>query len=195
MDKPYVVFCGTASVGKTTLIMPLASMLEKKYNEPVAHIAEVARSLEKKGHTINRDATTSTQRLIEDEYSRLEGENANRIMISDRSIIDRFSYALLNGGSSHNAEKQQELINWYAENIKKICEKYSHIFHVPLIDNLKLELDGVRSPDEAYRKEIDAVQKHIIQMYNIKVCPLVGTTEERLAIISQVMETKDGASV
>src|ERR1039457_6346559 len=97
-DKPYLVFTGTASVGKTTLIKPLIPILEKMYGEPVVHIAEVARSLERRGFKINKEATSATQQMIESEYLRLEQENATAVKVADRSIIDRFSYALLNGG-------------------------------------------------------------------------------------------------
>lgn len=187
----YVVFTGTASVGKSTLIKPVIPMLEEMYGEPVVYIAEVARSLEKKGFKINKEATSQTQRLIEDEYLRLEQENINRIKIADRSVIDRFSYTMLNGGNTID-EQKRILLDWYDANIETYCAQYSHIFHIPLTADVPLELDGVRSPDEMYRREIDAIQKNIIDMYKIKVHVVTGTVEQRLATIMNVLEkTRD----
>lgn len=192
--KLYVVLSGTASVGKTTLIKPLIPMLEETYGEPVKYITEVARSLANKGFAINKEATSSTQRLIEDEYLRLEAETEGFIRVADRSIIDRYSYTLLNGGSTTDSVKQ-ELCDWYANNIEEYCKKYSYIFHVPLVASLKLDLDGIRSPDEEYRKRIDELQKFIIKKHKLNVFVLTGSTEERLAIIKNVMEIRNGTVI
>lgn len=184
--KIYIAFCGTASVGKTTLIQPLITHLEKEFNEPVRYITEVARSLQAKGHIINKEASSATQRLIEDEYVRLETESEGAIRVSDRSIVDRFSYAMLNGGPAVD-ENKGKLLSWYDTNVVQQCNKYTHLFHIPLTDSLKLELDGVRSSDESYRKEIDRLQKHIISFYKLKVHTLEGSTEERLDTIKRVL--------
>ena len=69
-----------------------------------------------------------------------------------------------------------------------MCTKYSHIFYIPLSDDVKLELDGIRSSDEAFRKAIDAKQQEIISKYNIKVTKLHGTTEQRLAQIKEALK-------
>jgi hypothetical protein len=191
--KNYIVFTGTASVGKTTLIKPLIPVIEKLYGEPVVHIAEVARSLERRGFKINKEATSSTQQMIEEEYLRIEQENANSVKIADRSIIDRFSYSLLNGGD--NGMDKLNLLTWYNNNITEHCKKYSHIFHIPLTDEVKLELDGIRSPDEEYRRRIDEIQSKIIKQYNIKVHTLSGTVDERLETIKKVLESTSGISL
>ena len=189
MDKPYIVFTGTQSVGKTTLIKPLVPILEKMYGEPIVHIAEVARSLERRGFKINKEATSATQQMIEEEYLRLELENPDAIKVADRSIIDRFSYTLLN---SDNGTDKLTLLNWYNNNVAEHCKKYSHIFHIPLTDEVKLELDGIRSPDEEYRRRIDEIQTKIINQYKIKVHTLAGTVEERLDTIKKVLESTNG---
>jgi len=177
--KPYIVFSGTASVGKTTLIKPTIPLLETMYGESVVHIAEVARSLERRGFKINKEATSQTQRLIEDEYLRLEHENKDRVKVADRSIIDRFSYAMLNGGNTIDSHKR-DLLDWYDANIEKCCSKYSHIFYIPLT--------GDGSPDEMYRREIDSIQRNIIDMYKINVHTVTGTVAQRLATITNVLE-------
>lgn len=184
--KLYIAFSGTASVGKTTLIKPLISLLEDEYKEPVKYITEVARSLQARGFKINKEATSATQRMIEEEYRRLETENEPFIRVSDRSIIDRFSYTIKNEGSGID-ETKKELLEWYDANVAEHCKKYSFIFHIPLTDNLRLELDGIRSPDEVYRREIDLLQKDIINKYKLKVHTLSGTTEERLNTIKEVL--------
>ena len=128
--------------------------------------------------------------MIEDEYDRLEKKNEEKLLLADRSIIDRYSYTILNEGST----EKTDLLDWYAQNVKKICEKYTHIFFIPLVDSLKLELDGVRSSDESYRQEVDTLQKDIIDEYNIKVTYLYGSTEERLVQIKEVLGRNNGVS-
>ncbi len=193
---PYLVFTGTASVGKTTIVKAAIPLLEKLYNEPIAHIAEVARTLEKRGYKINKEGNMVTQRLIEDEYLRLEGEYANRVKIADRSIIDRYSYTVLSVGNVEgNTKEEQELLGWYDANIVEHCKKYSHIFHIPLTDDVKLELDGVRSPDEKYRKEVADLQQDIITSYGLNVHTLRGTVDQRLETIIEVLEKTYGLSV
>jgi nicotinamide riboside kinase len=188
--KPYFAFTGTASVGKTTIVKAVSPLLEKIYGEPLAHIAEVARSLEKLGFKINKEGNMQTQRMIEDEYLRLEGEYVERVKIADRSIIDRYSYTILSVGNVEgDTAEEQELLSWYDSNIVEHCKKYSHIFHIPLTGDVKLELDGVRSSDEKYRKEIADLQQDIITSYGINVHTLTGTTEKRLETIINILET------
>lgn len=185
--KPYITFSGTASVGKTTLVKALFPELEKLYGEKVVFITEVARSLERKGFKINKEATSVTQRLIEDEYIRLDEENKNIVKVADRSIIDRYSYTILNGGINIDATKS-ELLKWYDTSIESYCMKYSNMFYIPLTDEVKLELDGVRSADEAYRHEIDRLQRSIIDTHGLNVVTLKGTTEERIRTVLKTLE-------
>lgn len=190
---PYIVFTGSASVGKTTIVKAAIPTLEKIYDEPIAYIAEVARSLEKRGYKINKEGNMQTQRMIEDEYHRLERAYCNRVKIADRSIIDRYSYTILNVGNVEgDSEEEQELLSWYDSNIVEHCKRYSHIFHIPLTDDVKLELDGVRSPNETYRKEIADLQRDIITSYGINVHTLAGSVDQRLETIIKVLEKTYG---
>lgn len=170
------------------MIKPLITMLETKYKEPIKYLTEVARSLAARGYTINKEASNQTQRMIEDEYLRLEKENWDFIKVADRSIIDRYAYAMLNGGSTISDEKR-DLLDWYDSNIEAHCKKYSHIFFIPMCDAVPLKLDGIRSADQQYREEVDKLQRHIIDVYNIKVFTITETTpEKRFEFIKKVME-------
>lgn len=182
MSNPYVVFTGSQGVGKTTTVKAAIPLLQKFYNKPVHHIAEVSRKLAAKGHTINNQSTSMTQKLIEGGYAAEEVAFASEVLIADRSIIDRFSYTLLS-----KAAEDKELVKWYEDHIVDHCKKYSHIFYIPLSDDVKLELDGVRSGDEDFRKAIDAKQQEIITKYNIKVTKLHGSTEQRLEQIKKAL--------
>ncbi len=192
--KPYIVFTGTASVGKTTTVKAAIPHLEQMFGEPIAHLAEVARSLESRGFKINKEGNMQTQRMIEDEYLRLEAENSQKPKIADRSIIDRYSYTILNLGKGDPYE-ESELLKWYDRNIVEHCKKYTHIFHIPLTDDVKLELDGVRSPDEDYRRDIAKLQEDIISSYGIKVYTLTGPTHQRLRYITKALEETYGTFV
>lgn len=180
--NPYLVFSGTQSVGKTTLVKATIPLLEEMYKKPVYHIAEVARKLSAQGYTINAESTGSTQRLIEEGYKIEEAANIDKVLIADRSVIDRYSYTLLS-----NAAEDTELVQWYEHFIPSTCEKYSHIFFIPLSDDVKLEVDGIRSSDESFRKAVDTTQQMIINKFNIKVTRLYGSTEQRLDQIKKVL--------
>ena len=185
MNKnPYIVFTGTQSVGKTTLVKATIPFLEELYSKPVYHISEVARKLSAQGHQINNSSTGVTQRLIEEGYKAEEEANSDKILIADRSIIDRYSYTLLS-----QASEDVELVQWYKHFTRSICdEKYSHIFYIPLSEDVKLELDGVRSSDETFRKSVDTTQRMIIDQLGIKVTRLYGPTEQRLEQIKKVLK-------
>jgi len=186
--KPYVVLVGTASVGKTTVALDLVPMMKEIYGEPVHYIKEVVRTVQLTyGVKINKEATSTTQRLIEEEYKRQEDIYHTRVKLADRSIIDRFSYTILNGGRKVDEEKSK-LLKWYDENVARVCKNYSSIFYIPLADDLPLTLDGVRSKDEDYRREIDEFQKGIIKSYAIDVHVVKGKHEERLKTIRKALE-------
>jgi len=188
MIDPYIVFVGTQSVGKTTVVKELIPLLEKRYGKEVKYISEVARSVQARGFKINKEATADTQRLIEDEYKRLEDLHKDCVRVADRSVVDRFAYTL---GGDVNCEGMAELMLWYSSNIPDICKGYNYIFHIPLTNDIPLTLDGVRSSDEKFRKEIDELQKNIIETYGVKVYTLQGTTEQRIATILEVLEREE----
>lgn len=181
--NPYIVFTGTQSVGKTTLVKATIPLLEEMYHKPVHHIAEIARKLSAQGYTINNQSNSVTQRLIEEGYAAEETANSDKVLIADRSIIDRYSYTLLS-----KAVDDVGLVQWYEHFIPSTCAKYSHIFYIPLSEDVKLELDGVRSSDENFRRAIDVTQQMIIDKFNIKVTRLYGPTEQRLTQIKKALQ-------
>lgn len=182
MRNPYVVFSGTQSVGKSTTSKATIPLLKELYGKPVHYVTEIGRKLHSQGHTINAQSTSMTQKLIEGGYAAEELAFASEVLLADRSIIDRFSYTLLS-----KAAEDKELIKWYENHIVDHCKKYSHIFYIPLSDDVKLELDGVRSGDEEFRKAIDAKQQEIITKYSINVTKLHGSTEQRLDQIKKAL--------
>lgn len=186
--KTYIAFSGTAGVGKTTLVKPTIDLLSE--DGEVKYISEVARSMVARGYKINKEATCQTQRLIEDEYLRLEHEYKDFIKVADRSIIDRYSYAMLNGGNTISEEKR-EILDWYDSHIESHCKKYSHIFYIPIMREVPYKLDGVRSEDIQYREDIAKLQESIIDSYNIKVYNISSTTpEERFAEVARGLTTQ-----
>ena len=187
----YIVFVGTQSVGKSTTSKAAISFLEEFYGSPVHYVTEIGRKLHSQGHTINSQSTSTTQRLIEAGYAEEEKKHADKILLADRSVIDRLSYTLLS-----KAAEDKDLVAWYEKNIVEMCSRYSHIFYIPLSDDVKLELDGVRSADENFRKDIDSMQQAIINKYNIKVTKLNGSTEQRLeqiklALVADIFPSTD----
>lgn len=183
MKKPYIVFCGTHSTGKTTIVKAAIPLLQELYGDPVYHISEISRKLNAKlGVSINSDSTSGTQKLIESEYAREEAEHSDSCLIADRSVVDRFAYTLLS-----KAVLDDELVTWYRENVKEIASKYTHLFFVPLTPDLGLELDGVRSPDEDFRKRVNDLEADLIKTFKLNAHIITGSTEQRLVQIRKAL--------
>ena len=86
------------------------------------------------------------------------------------------------------SEEKRKILDWYDANIEAHCRKYSHIFYIPIMDEVPYKLDGVRSEDLKYREDIAKLQESIIEMYNIRVHTITETTpEDRFAAVRRVL--------
>jgi len=188
---PYIVFTGSHSTGKSSLVKELIKVLpyiDRFENLSIYHIVEVSRKLNRDLNIpINKEGTSNSQRLIEEVYKKEEESHSSEIKVADRSIIDRFAYTI-----TSKAADDKELVQWYKDNIKKICSRYDYIFYIPIL--IPLSLDGVRSADEAYRKEIDHIIVETIKEFNIPIYTIpFPEIDERLNYIIEVLNR--GANV
>jgi len=170
-------FCGTMSVGKTTLVNALKELPEFAGYEFKTERSKYLRDL---GIPLNTDSTLKGQIIfLAERSSELFAEN----MITDRTVIDVMAFTRLAKSIPYF---MADALN---DAVSHLIREYDYIFYVSP-DGVELEDNGVRTIDAKYRKEIDKeiqnlILRHRPKLYNYTV--LSGTTEERIEKIKQVM--------
>ena len=170
-------FCGTMSVGKTTLVNALRELPEFAGYEFKTERSKYLRDL---GIPLNTDSTLKGQIIfLAERSSELFAED----MITDRTVIDVMAFTRLAKSIPYF---MADALN---DAVSHLIREYDYIFYVSP-EGVELEDNGVRTIDAKYRKEIDKeiqnlILRHRPKLYNYTV--LSGTTEERIEKIKQVM--------
>ena len=170
-------FCGTISVGKTTLVNALKELPEFAGYEFRTERSKYLRDL---GIPLNTDSTLKGQFIFMAERS---SELYLDDMITDRTIIDVMAFTRLAYSIPYF---MADALNDAAA---PLLREYDYIFYVSP-KGVELEDNGVRAVDEEYRKEIDKEIKKLLEKYKTKIpnfAELSGTTEERIKKLKQVM--------
>jgi len=170
-------FCGTMSVGKTTLVNALAELPEFKNYK---FRTERSKYLMEMGIPLNTDSTVKGQAVfLAERASELMQDN----IITDRTIIDVMAFAKCSK-SMYYFEADD-----FCSFASHILEEYDYIFYVSP-EEVKIENNGVRDTDAEYRKMIDQNIQLLITKYRHKIKNLVeieGSTEERIKIVKQAV--------
>ena len=163
-------FCGTVSVGKTTLVNALKELPEfKQYN----FATERSKYLRDLGIPLNTDSTLKGQTIfLAERCSELIHEN----IITDRTVIDVMAFT----GCAESIDSfYKDKFDEYASTFIK---EYDWIFYVSPA-GLPIEDNNVRTTDSNYRDRIDMMIKylcssnlHKIQNFGI----IAGSNENRL---------------
>ena len=161
-------FCGTMSVGKTTLVNALAELSEfkdyKSTTERSKHLMEL-------GIPLNTDSTVKGQAVfLAERASELMNDN----IITDRTIIDVMAFA--------KCSKSMNYIeaNDFCHFASNMLNEYDYIFYVSP-EGVDIENNGVRETNADYRKQIDETIQLLIIKYRHKIKNLVeikGSTKE-----------------
>jgi GTPase SAR1 family protein len=170
-------FCGTVSVGKTTLVNALKELPEfANYN----FATERSKYLRDLGIPLNTDSTLKGQFIfLAERASELFQEN----IITDRTIIDVMAFTRL----------AKSIPYFMADNLNDavapLLREYDYIFYVSP-EGVGIEDNGVRTINAKYRKEVDKEILKLLSLHKNKIAryhELSGTTEERIQKIKQVM--------
>jgi len=168
-------FCGTMSVGKTTLVNALAKLPEFK---DYKFRTERSKYLMEMGIPLNTDSTLKGQLVFAAERVT---ELMQEKVITDRTIIDVLAFAKLST-SMTDGEKF-----YLGATIQPLMNEYDILFYVSP-EGVEIEDNGVRETDAEYRMAIDKEIKSIIQMYgNKKITTISGTTEKRIEQVKNVI--------
>ncbi len=169
-------FCGTMSVGKTTLVNALAKLPEfKDYKSRT----ERSKYLMEMGIPLNTDSTVKGQAVfLAERASELLQDN----IITDRTILDVMAFTM-NAKSIPYQDK--EAFETYAS---EFIREYDYIFYISP-HGLEIEDNGVRETDEHYRDLIDFTIVSLIRKHGHKagaIKEISGSTEERIQQILNV---------
>jgi len=164
-------FTGTQSVGKSTLVHALKELPEFK---DYKFVTERSKYLQDLGIPLNTDSTLLGQSIF---LSERASELLHPDIITDRTIVDVMAFTM-NSLSIKPSDKDK-----FYEYARIFVKEYDYIFYISPV-GVKIEDNGVRTTDRAYRKVIDTSIKYIIadnlhEMKNFGI--LSGTTENRIS--------------
>tara|TARA_R110001592_G_scaffold6816_4_gene37323 strand:- start:290 stop:811 length:522 start_codon:yes stop_codon:yes gene_type:complete len=167
-------FCGTMSVGKTTLVNALAKLPEfKGYNSRT----ERSKHLMEMGIPLNTDSTLKGQFVF-------AAERASELLcdkiLTDRTVVDVMAFCELSTSMTANE-------SFYLNSaLSHLIEDYDYLFFVSPI-GVKMEDNGVRETNIQYREEINKKILDILDLRGIKYTTIQGTTEERIKLVKQTI--------
>jgi GTPase SAR1 family protein len=170
-------FCGTVSVGKTTLVNALKELPEFKDYKFATERSKYLRDL---GIPLNTDSTLKGQTIfLAERCSELLHEN----IITDRTIIDVMAFT-----SCAKSVNLGEKIA-FEEYASQFIEEYDWIFYVSPA-GVDIEDNSVRTTDADYRNLIDGTIKYLCSsnLEQIKNFGIIsGSTEDRLRQIKSYL--------
>lgn len=170
-------FCGTMSVGKTTLVNMLKDLPEFKDYKFKTERSKYLRDL---GIPLNTDSTIKGQTVFLAERA---AELMNEKIITDRTVIDVMAFTnLAQSIPIHQADD----FNQHAANL---LSEYDYIFYISP-KGVDIEDNGVRETDAEYRELVDFSIKNFLNRYKHKVRNIInitGSTEERITLVREAL--------
>jgi deoxyadenosine/deoxycytidine kinase len=168
-------FCGTMSVGKTTLTKELVKLPQfKNYH----YATERSKYLNSLGIPLNHGTTIEGQTVfLAERVTELMQKN----IITDRTVIDVIAFTLCSKKVSYiDADAFED----YA---KRFIKQYDHIFYVSP-EGISMEDNGVRETDLDYRQQIDETIQKLLFEHRPIFHTISGSTEERIEQILKVIQ-------
>ena len=166
-------FCGTMSVGKTTLVNALKELPEFK---DYKFRTERSKYLSGLGIPLNADSTFKGQIVFAAERA---AELMQEKIITDRTVIDVMAFCDLSESMKYHEKFYLNATLYY------LVDEYDVLFYVSP-EGVEIEDNGVRETNAEYRDAIDKKIKSIIQTYRQNAVTIKGTVKER---IEQVKNT------
>jgi thymidylate kinase len=170
-------FCGTVSVGKTTLVNALKELPEFK---DYTFATERSKYLRDLGIPLNTDSTLKGQTIfLAERCSELIQEN----IITDRTVIDVMAFTMC-AESIDPFDKDR-----FDEYASRFIEEYDWIFYVSPA-GVDIEDNNVRTTNTEYRDRIDQMIKYLssANLSNIKNFGIIsGSTETRIELIKSYL--------
>ena len=173
-------FCGTMSVGKTTLVNSLKGLPEFDNYE---FRTERSKHLMDLGIPLNTDSTLKGQTIFLAERA---SELMNKAIITDRTVLDVMAFAHCSNSMNY-VEKEN-----FVQLASCLIHEYDYIFYVSP-EGVDIEDNGIRETDAKYRQLIDNSIRYFITRYGNRIKNLIqikGSTEERIKIIQETLSAQ-----
>ena len=170
-------FCGTMSVGKTTLVNTLRELDEFR---DYTFRTERSKHLMSLGIPLNTDSTLKGQTVFLSERS---AELMQENIITDRTVLDVMAFAHCSNSMNY-VEKEN-----FVQLASCLIHEYDYIFYVSP-EGVDIEDNGIRETDAKYRQLIDNSIRYFITRYGNRIKNLIqikGSTEERIRVIQETL--------
>ena len=148
-----IAFIGSHSVRKTNAVHSFAGAVGRS-----GRSVEVGREVIRFNPLgLNEGATPEAQlwTLMAQIQQELELRNRADVLVTDRAVIDNFAYFLRATGGGDPFDVKPLIRNW--------CSTYD--LFVRLLPDIPLRSDGVRSTNDKFRDEIEAILDAIVPTY------------------------------
>ena len=167
-------FCGTMSVGKTTLVNALKELPEfKDYH----FRTERSKHLMNLGIPLNTDSTLKGQLVFASERA---AELMQEKIITDRTVIDVMAFTEL----SKSMEEHEK--DWLNATLYYLIKDYDILFYISP-EGVEIEDNGIRETNEEYRDAVDKKIKSIAKMFRSNTITISGTVEERIEQVKNIV--------
>ena len=166
-------FCGTMSVGKTTLVKALQELPEFKDYKFATERSAYLNSL---GIPLNHETTIEGQTIF---LAERVSELMQPKIVTDRTIIDVMAFT--------KCAKKTSVTDGmdFVKYAKRFLYQYHYMFYISP-EGLPIEDNGVRETDSEYRNEIDVCIQELLKKHRPIHHTIKGSTEER---IEQILNT------
>jgi len=164
-----IAIAGAHGVGKTTFAKVLAEKLNFNYIHDI--VREEALN---KGFVINENTSPEVQLWLVCRQWELENTTPEN-WVSDKSLFDYLVY----GEIILKDERVKKVIR----DIVKRNAHYDWVFYLPI--EFQMELDGARSEDLEFQKNVDYRYRQCLKEFGIKYIVLSGSVQER---VNQALE-------
>ena len=172
-----IVITGAQGVGKTTL----AEQINKHYPD-FKILPEAARLAKEAGYNLDQTATTETELWLI--AKQIELESTESKWVADRCGIDLLAYI------HHLFSDESSLIEFTTKTLVPKFSKYDLVLYLPS-GQFTIEDDGLRSTDIEFQQAVDERIRDILEKYKIPFVEIVGSPEERLAKVKNLLALKE----
>jgi hypothetical protein len=184
---------GAHGTGKTSMAQAMLAGPFQKFSL----VPSTARQIKEYGYPINREATELSQILVPllrmvDEAEAVTNRH-NRMykqgIISDRTLVDSLAYTMYQNANVWETNSILEQITFRLA--KMHIGTYASLLYFPIYwDNVD---DGVRDPDEQYRRVIDHNIKAILDLMDINYWTVPNVSPEIRAewFVTRMMQAEE----
>jgi len=159
-----IAICGTANVGKSTLIQDFLNEWDM-YGREVKTYRDV---LNEKGLPHSKQTTKESQKAILDYMvETLKEFRKGDKVIFDRCPLDNLVYSMW-AMSQEDSDVDEDFVDECIPIVREALTNLDIIFFIPMtkFNGIKVEDNGVREVDEKYIKEIDSFFKVLQRHYH-----------------------------